>query len=318
MLVSCVVSEFTVLPNLRQALAGLKRVRPPSGKRRRVGVRRRVKRRAASAVRWLPAVTAAFGGFVFLALSDGGRMVRPADPLIQQIDKFAAHSGLGIRSLSLTGHVMTPDRDIFDALALENVRSLVAFDAAAARQRIEKLPWIAEARIRRSFPHHVEISVRERAPFAVWAHDGREILVDREGRLLAYIRPGAVRDLPLITGLRAPQAAAGLFDALAAAPALAEQVTSVAYVDGRRWTLNLADDRKVLLPERGLGPAFAELLRGDPGSRLLDRSFAAVDLRVHGQIVLRITPGGVPHQRAGNGSPRRADRAPRQPTSSRG
>ncbi len=248
-------------------------------------LRRNARRRRPSVARWLPVIAALCASVVFLGLSDAGRSVRRADPLIIQLDRLAAGIGLGIQAVSLTGHDMTPDRDIFDALDLESTHSLFAFDAAAARQRIEQLSWIQEARIHRTFPHRIDVAIREREPFAVWLHNKREALIDRDGRLLAHVRAGAVRDLPLVRGSDAPANVAELFDTLAARADLLRRVAVSEFVDGRRWTLHLDDGGMILLPELQYDAALAVLVKGKRGRRLIDQSRALVDLRVPGLMV---------------------------------
>ena len=80
--------------------------------------------------------------------------------------------------LTVSGQRFTADADIFDALDLPNVRSLLSIDSAAARERIERLPWIATATISRIFPGSLEVHVTERKPAALWIRGQREYLID--------------------------------------------------------------------------------------------------------------------------------------------
>ncbi|HUS95131.1 MAG TPA: FtsQ-type POTRA domain-containing protein, partial [Hyphomicrobiaceae bacterium] len=105
--------------------------------------------------RFLPMGAAVFGGFCFLLLTDGGRLVRRADPLVMQLDRVAERLGLGIDQASVSGHRMTSSSDIFKALNLKEVRSLVRFDSAEARRRIEALPWIEKAQVLSVLPNRL-------------------------------------------------------------------------------------------------------------------------------------------------------------------
>ena len=249
--------------------------------------RNRARDGASVALRWLPATAALFGGMIFLILSGGGRTVREAEPLIVQLDRLAARVGLGLNKISLTGYEMTADRDVFAALGLQHARSLIAFDAASARHRIEALPWIAEARIKRTFPHRLDIAVQERRPFALWRHGGHDILIDRNGRLLTSVRTGAVQALPMVTGAGAPEGAGLIMGLIRQWPGLTALVRQADFIDQRRWNLQLADGRSILLPEMKPAQAIRSLMLGQQGRRLIDRAFEVADFRLAGSIVLR-------------------------------
>jgi cell division protein FtsQ len=86
---------------------------------------------------------------------------------------------------------------------LRTGRPLLLVDLTAAARRVERLPWVAEARLERRLPGTVRIRVSERAPVA-WAvdADGAPWLLDRTGRVLARLdAPPA--DLVEVRGVRA-------------------------------------------------------------------------------------------------------------------
>ena len=212
--------------------------------------------------------------------------MRHVEPLLGQIDRLAADVGLGLTHVTIQGHRMATDNDIFAAMQLDKSRSLIGFDSNASRTRIEQLPWVAQAHIRRSFPHRVDVIIRERRPFAVWQNAGREFLVDETGQVLTAVRPGHIRSLPVISGKGAPAAAREIVDAVARWPDLVLAVANSRRVHDRRWTLQLADDRLVLLPEAGVGDVLSDMMRGERGQRVFDQPALAIDLRIPGRAVL--------------------------------
>jgi len=242
---------------------------------------------------------AVFGGFCFLLLTDGGRLVRRADPLVMQLDRVAERLGLGIDQASVSGHRMTSSSDIFKALNLKEVRSLVRFDSAEARRRIEALPWIEKAQVLSVLPNRLDVKVRERRPFAIWRREGRDVLVDRSGRVLSDVRTGAVASLPVIFGAGAPQNAFNLFDAAGRYPSLVKTFVSGEWIGNRRWTLNLTGGRVVHLPEKGFAEALKVLTEGAVGRRLIEQDFSVLDLRDPGQIRVRHTAAKVAAHRQG-------------------
>ena len=74
------------------------------------------------------------------------------------------------------------------------------------RARLEAHPYIATAAVRRIFPNRLEIVVREREPQAIAVLDDL-FYVDRSGAIFGPLRPDDPRNLPIVTGLGADDAA---------------------------------------------------------------------------------------------------------------
>lgn len=213
--------------------------------------------------------------------------MRPTRPLIEEVDRLAELGGLGITHVFLSGHRMTLDSDIFDALALSDSRSLLRFDGASARTRIERLPWIRTAAISRIFPDTISIAVSEREPFAVWSTPGGDKLIDATGRVLGAAAAGSWQELPRVAGAGAPQRAARLLAELERHDGLSGRVERAVLVGQRRWTLQLDDGTEVRLPAARGGEALGAFLASAQGEKLLDHGYAVVDLRFPGRLVVR-------------------------------
>ena len=69
---------------------------------------------------------------------------------------------LDVDHVRLTGASHTPPLRIIHSAGSLPGRSMVDLDEAAAAQRIERLPWVADARVRRQWPNTVSIEVRAR------------------------------------------------------------------------------------------------------------------------------------------------------------
>lgn len=200
--------------------------------------------------------------------------------------QVAAAIGLGIERVSITGHHMTPDAAIFDALDAANPQSLAALDRRAACARIERLPWVATCDMRHRFPNALDIRVTERRPLAVWRLGGEDHLIDRAGQVLSPVQRGRVAHLPLVAGEGAGVDAQRLLVLLARHPGLTQRVRIAERAAGRRWTLHLGDGLVLLLPAEREAAALDALSR--PGlDLLLSRQDLVIDLRVRGRVSVR-------------------------------
>ena len=243
-----------------------------------------------------PALIAAVAGTIcFVALSDTGRNARLAVPLSEHFDRLILAAGFGIEQVSVTGHRFTPDGAIYDALDLANVRSMLRFDGAAVRERMERLPWIASATITRVFPDRLEVRVKERVPFALWQRGEREYLVDGTGRVLSPVTAGSVTHLPRIMGEGAAPEAYALLSALQRFPAVAGSLEAAERIAERRWSLRLAGGTVVHLPAEGWEAALQHLAEPALAVRLQEAGARSIDLRVPERASVRkleVSPAG--------------------------
>jgi cell division protein FtsQ len=119
-------------------------------------------------------------------------------------DAYAAalrHPYFAVNQIVLSG-AQALDRDsVLAAADLYVGMSIWTVDPATAEERIEELAWVREAQVRREFPNRVRIAILEREPVAIAVVEGLQY-VDRTGRVLGPVRPGAHVDLPFVTGLK--------------------------------------------------------------------------------------------------------------------
>jgi cell division protein FtsQ len=210
-----------------------------------------------------------------------------AEPLLVRLDRLAGDIGLGLDQVEISGHRFASDSEILDAVDLQRVRSFVAFDPIATRQRIERLPWIDTAVVERVLPDRLIVKVRERRPFAAWEHGDRDVLIDATGRQLASFARGQAADLPRIAGWQAPEDAARLLALVDGYPEIAGRLQRAERIAGRRWRLVLADAPVIELPAEADGAALAMLFEARPHGRLFDVAAAVIDMTVLRRITVR-------------------------------
>ena len=107
---------------------------------------------------------------------------------------------LDVDAYRIEGAVHTDAAAIIDALDIQRGDAILTADLGGAARAVTRLPWIATAKVRRSWPGSVAVTIVERAPVAaIAAKGGGWIVVDRGGRQLAVEQQPAL-DLVRIAG----------------------------------------------------------------------------------------------------------------------
>lgn len=269
-----------------------RRAAPRTGLWRRLTNRHPANRgwRTALPLALITAFAALTGAFAYNVLTDGGLKSRGGPSLLPDLDTITTALGFGLEQATLTGQRYTSDSDVFDALQLGRAHSLLRFDAVAARERVERLPWVASVSITRVFPGRVDVHITERTPFALWQQGDRHILVDRGGRELSAADPRDYASLPRLTGAGAPGEAAALLDLVGRYPLVASRLVSAERVDGRRWTLHLSGRVALELPADREALALDHVAQGNNIARLVAAGGRIIDLRSPGRIAVRQAP----------------------------
>ena len=245
------------------------------------------KRQRMRLLRSLPLLAASLAALAFFAMTSGGKLSRPVQPVLAYVDRGLEQLGLGISEIAITGQRMTPDRAIYQQLDLGGTRSLWLMDTMAAQRRIETLPWIKQATIKRVFPDRLQIAVTERTPVAVWLDgSGRRQLIDGTGRVLGSPLDDKHRHLTLFFGNGAAKTAATILAAVKRLPDLAGRVRVFEWVAQRRWTLHLVSGQTIHLPETAWHLALQRLVSGSPAGKLVDADFHVLDMRLAGRVTI--------------------------------
>ena len=237
--------------------------------------------------RLTPTVLAVFAVTIFIALTDGGRQARQAIPPASYIDQILERMGLGLSEVIVKGQKMTRDGEIYDQLRLNAHRSIWLFDTESARRRVETLPWILKASVKRVFPDRLDIEVLERRPTAVWNDGRRSVLIDATGRVLGPAGGDKKSKFPTFYGAGAAAQASSILESVDKIADLRHRIGLFEWVANRRWTLHLKSGRQILLPAKDIRSALLRLVPKS-GARLLDTDFEKLDLRLDDQLAVEL------------------------------
>ena len=229
-------------------------------------------------------LTASAAGVVLLRNAQPGSSIAS---LREKIGVVTADAGMRIKDIVIEGRANTPEPILRAALGVSKGDPIIGFSLEQARKRIEQLPWIAHATVERRLPGTIVVALSERRPFAIWQNQGRYVLIDREGQPVTDEQVARFRDLPLIVGPGAPEAARVLLDALTDRPAIQSRVIAAMRISERRWNLRMKNGTDILLPEGHEVEALDRLLALQQETALLDRPLEAIDMRLGDRLVLR-------------------------------
>lgn len=230
------------------------------------------------------------GGFTAYGIVLGGHVESAKEVGIDLADAVANVAGFKVTQVDLSGHNHVTPGQILAAAGIKGSTSILFVNADEARARLEALPWIRSASVRKFFPDRIEISVAERDGFALWQINGEISVIARDGTVIAPYSddPRYVR-LPIVVGEGADRNVGEIVDALARLPAVADQVRAAIRVADRRWTLKMRNGIDVRLPEERVEAALMELAALDQDKKLLTRDITIVDLRLPDRVVVRLS-----------------------------
>lgn len=176
---------------------------------------------------------------------------RILDPFWRLGDGLLMSSGFCVKEVIVSGRVRTPPEDIWNILGIGKDAGVSIFNVspAAARKKLEALPWVRCATVTRWLPGMVQVNLLERQPVAIWQHHQRLYLIDERGEKIACPRTAFPKGLVLVVGERAPGhffELPPLFEALKEVPM---KVRAAVFLRSLRWDLHLSGDIIVKLPK---------------------------------------------------------------------
>ena len=217
----------------------------------------------------------------------------------QEAYEYAAENGLVLNDVVILGRDKTSKEDLLAALQVQRGDNFLKIDIHELKNRIEALPWIKEAVIkRRFFPNVLEINVKERQVRSIWQINEKFHPIDEDGNVIdAPFKPQS--PILLIVGEGAPENINHLLKAIDANKKVLERVKVANYISNRRWNLVLDDIEQgitIKLPEENVEEAWKKLLKLDVTNGILKRKLTIIDLRLKGKITVKLkkTKGKAP------------------------
>ena len=204
---------------------------------------------------------------------------------------IVADAGFEVRNVEVNGASHMEKLPLYTAALDGASDSMLLGDLDRVKVQLENLPWIDHASVGRRLPDTLVIDVTERTPAAIWQNDGRHMLIDDTGRVIATHGFERFAGLPLVVDEGADKAIGELLTLLRDYPTIAENFAAATRRGERRWDLLLKSGETVHLPEgqKATRKALDNFVRPDRDTGLTGRGFATLDFRVGGQMVVRVS-----------------------------
>ena len=197
--------------------------------------------------------------------------------------------GFGLDQVTISGIAQLTEAEVLAAAGISTKISLAFLDAADVRERLERVPLIKSASVRKLYPNELVVTLTEREPHALWQRNGELFVIAADGTVIDLMQHARFAHLPLVVGEDANTRTTEYLALLQAAGPLKARVIAGTLVSGRRWTLKMDNGVDVRLPETGAATAVARLVSLEREQKILDKDVIAIDLRMSDRIVVRLT-----------------------------
>ncbi|BCP54428.1 cell division protein FtsQ [Kaistia sp. 32K] len=253
----------------------------------RLWLRRRI--RALSRANWQVPRHAGLKGTALLFAATGIAGIVSADRVDETLTWISSTSGLAIDNVRITGQTETSEIAVLNRLELPPEASLALFDLAAARERVETLPWVENATLRKIYPATLKITIQERKPYVLWQRDQTLSVIDETGRVISEASDGHY-DLIRVVGQGADKRAGEALKLADAAPSIRSRLRAAVLISERRWNLVLDNGVTLMLPQDEPEAAVSLIAALDQKDGILSKDIQSIDLRLGNQMFVRLTP----------------------------
>lgn len=216
---------------------------------------------------------------------------RQIDYLTEEFYNLTTTLGFTLDDILVEGRQKTSQQALLEVLNLKRGDNILTLDLNDLKSRVETLPWIKHAEIRRSyFPNILYISLKERKVASIWQISEKFHPIDTEGNVIdAPFKP--TRPILLIVGEEAPQHINELLSIIKKDNDIWPRVKVANYISKRRWNLILDDIENgitIKLPEDNIEQAWKKLIKLDQTQGLLKRKLTFIDLRLKNKVIVKL------------------------------
>ncbi|MDJ0948252.1 MAG: FtsQ-type POTRA domain-containing protein [Alphaproteobacteria bacterium] len=205
----------------------------------------------------------------------------------ESTEQLVTGLGFSLQDVLVEGRDRTATAALKRALGARHGAPLLTLDLDAAKARIEALPWVRDAALRRLLPDTLHVTLVERTPLARWQRQRKIRIIDADGEVIPVKVAREHKGLPLVVGADAPAHTVALIDLVKSQPILAERVAAAVRKGGRRWDIKLRGGIEVRLPEEDAAVAWRRLAEAERDHAVLARDIVLIDLRIPDRMIVQ-------------------------------
>ena len=118
--------------------------------------------------------------------------------------------GLGLEQVTISGIAQMRENEVLAAAGINSKLSLAFLDVNDVRERLERVPMVKSATVRKLYPNELVVTLTEREPHAIWQHNGELFVIAADGTVIDLMQDERFVDLPLRGGRGRQHAHQGL------------------------------------------------------------------------------------------------------------
>lgn len=234
---------------------------------------------------------AILGAGAWFFLSDADSVV--AQWINDEAVQASASSGFVVENFLLDGRVNSDGAQILSLMNIQKGDPIFGFDPVVAKKLVEQISWIEKAHVERRLPDTIYIRLYERTPVALWKHDDKVVVIDKDGVVLTDQNIAGFSGLVMIAGDKANEHVMGMVEMLAAEPMIQERLDVAQWIENRRWNLHLKDAKVIILPEKDVEFALSRLVKKQQEEGVLDKAITSIDARDPSRFIVQTQRGKV-------------------------
>ncbi len=142
-------------------------------------------------------------------------------------------------------------------------------------------------KITRVLPNKIKITIKEKKPIAIW-QDSKDnfFYITDNGNIITIKNPEFVEHFIIFTGRNAYKNAEEILAIMQYDDEIAKKITSISYISQRRWDINLANNIKIMLPEKNPEIAWKKFVEIDKNNKLSEKPNKRYDLRIENKLIV--------------------------------
>lgn len=211
--------------------------------------------------------------------------------ILQLLDNLSCSivdlTGAHIKTLMVIGASPKVEKLIKANLGVKEGDSIFKLSTTKLLNNLMNIGWIKHVSIHKILPNIIKIQVTERVPIAIYYHNKKYTLIDKEGHFIEDVSVNP--NLLIVSGTDANLNIYKILQILDKYPSIKNELHSIIYVRQRRWDLILKNKITIKLPScnDNLMNKSLNILTKLLKQPNIQNSVVSIDLRIPGNVIIQ-------------------------------